>query len=210
MALVTKDLPKFGPVVPVIVIDHLEDALPLAAALLEGGIRVLEITLRTRVALEAIERIAKEFPEAIVGAGTIRTQADLIRAKDAGSQFCVSPGYTAEIGRASKTYELPLLPGVSTCSELMQANNDGFDFLKLFPAELAGGIPLLKAWAGPFPEILFCPTGGVRRDTAAQYLALDNVACVGGTWLSNAEVMKNKDWKQLTALALEAAKISAV
>jgi len=207
MALITKDLPKYGPVVPVIVIDKIEDALPLAGALLEGGIRVLEITLRTAVALKAIELIAKEFPEAVVGAGTIRTTQDLKNAKDAGSQFCVSPGYTNQIGEASKVHGLPLLPGVSTCSELMQANSDGFDFLKLFPAEVVGGIALLKSWLSPFPDIIFCPTGGITRDSAGNYLALKNVVCVGGSWLTNSEILKQKDWKSIKELAVEASKI---
>lgn len=156
----TLDLANYGPVIPVIVIEKTEDAVPMAEALLEGGIRVLEVTLRTSCALQAIEAIAKNVPEAIVGAGTLRTKADATNAKIAGSQFAVSPGYTNSMGNVCKEIDLPLLPGVSTGSEVMMANDDGFNFLKLFPAVAVGGINLLKGFSGPFADIKFCPTGG--------------------------------------------------
>ena len=145
------DLAKHGPVIPVIVIHQLEDAVPMAQALVDGGVKVLEITLRTPIALKCMEAIARAVPGAIVGAGTVRSIADAKAAKDAGCQFAVSPGYTSPIGLACREIGLPLLPGVSTGSEVMQAGTDGYDFLKLFPATAVGGIPLLKALAGPFP-----------------------------------------------------------
>ena len=151
----TIELVKYGPVIPVIVIEDVNDAVPIAEALLDGGIKVLEITLRTNCALKAIEMIASKVPDAIVGAGTLRTDSDATNAKIAGSQFAVSPGYTKEMGLICKEIDLPLLPGVSSGSEVMQASNDGFSFLKLFPAEAVGGISLLKGFAGPFIDIKF-------------------------------------------------------
>lgn len=154
-------LASHGPVIPVIVLHRVEDAVPLAEALLAGGVKVLEVTLRTPVALQCIEAIAKALPEALVGAGTIRSAADAQAALDAGSRFAVSPGYTAEVGAACRAIGLPLLPGVATASEVMAASADGLSFLKFFPALQAGGIPMLKALGGPFPDITFCPTGGI-------------------------------------------------
>jgi 2-dehydro-3-deoxyphosphogluconate aldolase/(4S)-4-hydroxy-2-oxoglutarate aldolase len=209
MALTTHDLPKFGAVIPVIVIDSVDDALSLAQALLEGGIRVLEMTLRTPVAFEAISKIAREFPEAIVGAGTIRSLDDLQRAKDCGAQFCVSPGYTSALGQASHQIQMPLLPGVSTASELMQASADGFHFLKLFPAEVVGGVNLLKAWASPFPDIVFCPTGGITYEKANSYLSLSNVACLGGSWLASPQLMQEQNWSKIRKLAAQASALTS-
>ena len=197
----TLELAAFGPVIPVIVIDDIDAAVPMARALVEGGVRVLEVTLRTSVALRCMEAIAKAVPEAIVGAGTVRSLADARAAKDAGCLFAVSPGYTSSIGLACQNIGLPLLPGVATASEIMQANADGYRFLKFFPASAAGGIPMLKALAGPFPDVMFCPTGGISAETAAQFLALPNVKVCGGSWLTPLDAVTAKDWPRITALA---------
>lgn len=197
----TLALASHGPVIPVIVLHDVADAVPLARALLAGGVKVLEVTLRTPVALRCMEAIAAELPEAIVGAGTIRSVADAQAARDAGCRFGVSPGYTSEIGRACRELGLPLLPGVATASEVMTAHGDGYDFLKFFPATAAGGIPLLKALHGPFPDVAFCPTGGITPETAPQFLALPNVKVCGGSWLTPADALAAKDWARITALA---------
>lgn len=201
----TLELASHGPVIPVIVIDRLEDAVPLARALVEGGVKVLEVTLRTPVALGAIEAMAREVPGAIVGAGTIRSAADARAAKQAGAVFGVSPGYTAEVGAACRDIGLPLLPGVATASEVMAAQADGLSFLKFFPATAAGGIPMLKALAGPFPDVVFCPTGGITLQTAPEFLSLPNVKVCGGSWLTPADAVKSGDWGRITRLAAEAA-----
>jgi 2-dehydro-3-deoxyphosphogluconate aldolase/(4S)-4-hydroxy-2-oxoglutarate aldolase len=200
----TLELASHGPVIPVIVIQRLEDAVPMARALVEGGVTVLEITLRTPVALRCMEAIARDVPGAIVGAGTIRSVADAKDAKTAGCVFGVSPGYTSAVGQACHDIALPLLPGVATASEVMQANADGYAFLKFFPATATGGIPLLKAWAGPFPDVVFCPTGGITVETAPQFLALPNVKVCGGSWLTPPEAVAAKDWARITRLAREA------
>ena len=162
----TLELAAFGPVIPVIVLQRVQDAVPMAEALVAGGVRVLEVTLRTPAGLAGIEAIARAVPQAVVGAGTIRSAADARAAKDAGSVFGVSPGYTAAVGAACREAGLPLLPGVASSSEVMAAMADGLNFLKFFPATAAGGIPLLKALAGPFPDVVFCPTGGITLETA--------------------------------------------
>ncbi|MFN9746880.1 MAG: bifunctional 4-hydroxy-2-oxoglutarate aldolase/2-dehydro-3-deoxy-phosphogluconate aldolase [Betaproteobacteria bacterium] len=200
----TRSLASHGPVIPVIVVQRLEQAVPLARALVEGGVKVLEVTLRTPVALAAIEAIARAVPEAVVGAGTLRLPADARAARDAGSTFAVSPGYTAALGAACREAGLPLLPGVATGSEVMAAMADGLRFLKFFPAVQAGGIPMLKALAGPFPDIAFCPTGGITPETAPQFLALPNVAVCGGSWLTPADAVEQGDWPRITRLAREA------
>ena len=200
----TLELVQYGPVIPVIVIHDVNHAVPLARALVEGGVRVLEVTLRTPVALEAIRRMTAEVPQAIVGAGTLRSTQDVKAAAAAGCAFGVSPGYTSAIGRASQDEGLPLLPGVATASEVMHAQADGFEFLKFFPATAAGGIPLLKALAGPFPDVAFCPTGGITLKTAPDFLALPNVRVCGGSWLTPAEAMASGNWAHITALAKEA------
>ena len=200
----TLDLVQHGPVIPVIVIQRLADAVPLAQALVAGGVRVLEVTMRTPVALAAIEAIARAVPDAIVGAGTIRSAADARAAKDAGSLFGVSPGYTAAVGAACRDAGLPLLPGVATAGEVMAAQADGLSFLKFFPATAAGGIPMLKALAGPFPDVVFCPTGGITPETAPQFLALPNVKVCGGSWLTPADALATGDWARITQLAREA------
>jgi len=195
------ELASHGPVIPVIVINRLEDAVPLAQALVDGGVTVLEITLRTPVALRCMEAIAKAVPGAIVGAGTVRSVADAQAAKDAGCSFAVSPGYLSAVGLACRDIGLPLLPGVATGSEVMQANADGYQFLKFFPATAAGGIPMLRALAGPFPDVAFCPTGGITAETAAQFLALPNVKVCGGSWLTPGDAVDAKDWARITGLA---------
>ncbi|MDL2338083.1 MAG: bifunctional 4-hydroxy-2-oxoglutarate aldolase/2-dehydro-3-deoxy-phosphogluconate aldolase [Pseudomonadota bacterium] len=198
------ELAEFGPVIPVIVIHRVEDAVPMAQALVAGGVRVLEVTLRTPVALQCMEAIVRAVPEAIVGAGTVRSLADAKAARDAGCRFAVSPGYRSEIGRACRDLDLPLLPGVATSSEVMQANADGYFFLKFFPATAAGGIPMLKALAGPFGDVVFCPTGGITLESAPQFLSLPNVKVCGGSWLTPPDAVATGDWARITALALEA------
>ena len=200
----TLELAAYGPVIPVIVLQRLEHAVPMARALVEGGIRVLEVTLRTPVALACIEAIARDVPEAFLGAGTLRSAADVRSARDAGCQFGVSPGYSAAIAAACREAQLSLLPGVATASEVMAANADGLSFLKFFPALAAGGIGMLKALAGPFPDVVFCPTGGVTIETAPQFLALANVKVCGGSWLTPADALAGGDWARITKLAREA------
>ncbi len=197
----TLELASHGPVIPVIVIHDVADAVPLAQALVEGGVKVLEVTLRTSVALRCMEAIAAAVPDAIVGAGTIRSAADARDAKNAGCVFGVSPGYTAEVGQACRDVGLPLLPGVSTATEVMQANAGGYRFVKFFPATAAGGIPMLKALYGPFPDVVFCPTGGITPESAPQFLALPNVKVCGGSWLTPGDAVKARDWARITALA---------
>ena len=192
-------------VIPVIVLNDVAHAVPMAKALVAGGIRMLEITLRTSVALDCMRAIANEVPEAVVGAGTIRSAADAKAALAAGARFGVSPGYTSTVGKTCQDIGLPLLPGVATGSEIMMAQEDGFTELKFFPAMQAGGVNMLKAWAGPFADIKFCPTGGVSLENAPQLLALPNVVVVGGSWLTPADVMAKGDWAQITQLAKEAA-----
>lgn len=201
----TLELATHGPVIPVIVINRLEDAVPMAQALVDGGVKVLEVTLRTPVALRCMEAIARAVSGAIVGAGTVRNVADVQAARDAGCRFAVSPGYLHEVGMACRDLGLPLLPGVATGSEVMQANADGYHFLKFFPATAAGGIPMLKALAGPFPDVLFCPTGGITPETAPQFLALPNVRVCGGSWLTPSDAVEARDWARITRLARETA-----
>jgi len=193
-----------APVIPVIVLDDVAQAVPLARALVAGGIRMLEVTLRTTAALACIEAIAKDVPDAVVGAGTVRSAADAQAAAMAGARFAVSPGYTHAVGKACHDLELALLPGVATGSEIMAAQEDGYLALKFFPAMQAGGAPLLKAWQGPFPDVQFCPTGGIHAGNAAELLALANVVCVGGSWLTPAEAVATGDWARITQLAAAA------
>lgn len=192
-----------APVIPVIVLNDVAHAVPMARALLAGGIRMLEVTLRTPQALACIEAIAKEVPEAVVGAGTIRSPADAKAAANAGARFAVSPGYTQAVGQACRDAGLPLLPGVATSSEIMMAHEDGFSELKFFPAVQAGGVFMLKAWNGPFFDVKFCPTGGITLQNAPDFLALNNVVCVGGSWLIPANVAEQGDWSRVTRLAEE-------
>lgn len=195
------ELAEHGPVIPVIVLDRLQDAVPLARALVAGGVKVLEVTLRTPVALQCIEAMMHAVPQAIVGAGTVRSVADAEAAKVAGCRFAVSPGYTPSVGRACMDLGLPLLPGVATASEVMTANADGYHFLKLFPATAVGGVNLLKALASPFHDVAFCPTGGITFETAPQFLALPNVRVCGGSWLTPTDAIRAGDWARITELA---------
>ena len=197
-----------APVIPVIVLNDVSHAVPMARALVAGGIRMLEITLRTSVALDCMRAIANEVPEAVVGAGTIRSVADAKASVAAGARFGVSPGYTSSIGKACQDIGLPLLPGVATGSEIMMAQEDGYTELKFFPAMQAGGPNLLKAWSGPFADIKFCPTGGVSLENAPQLLALPNVVVVGGSWLTPNDLMVKGDWAKVTAMAQEACALS--
>ena len=196
-----------APVIPVIVLNDVAHAVPMARALLAGGIRMLEVTLRTQQALACMEAIAREVPEAVVGAGTVRSAADAQAAAMAGAQFAVSPGYTPAVGRACRELGLPLLPGVATGSEIMMAQEDGLTELKFFPAMQAGGLAMLKAWGGPFGEVSFCPTGGVTLQNAPDLLSLPNVLCVGGSWLVPVDAMNQGDWARITQLARDASRL---
>ncbi|ABM18914.1 MULTISPECIES: bifunctional 4-hydroxy-2-oxoglutarate aldolase/2-dehydro-3-deoxy-phosphogluconate aldolase [Marinobacter] len=190
-----------SPLVPVIAIKDPDDAIPLCRALVDGGIRVLEITLRTEHGVRAIEKVRKAIPEAWVGAGTVTSIAQYRQVESAGAQFVITPGVTEAILEFGVTSEAPLLPGVSTVSELMMGYALGYREFKFFPAEVAGGIPALKAFSGPFPDVVFCPTGGISRQTARDYLALPNVRAVGGSWLTPAEAIAGKDWPAVSDIA---------
>ena len=196
-----------APVIPVIVLHDVAHAVPMARALVAGGIRMLEVTLRTPQALACMEAIAKEVPDAVVGAGTVRSAADAKAAANAGAKFAVSPGYTAAVGQACRDQGLSLLPGVATGSEIMMAQEDGYTELKFFPAMQAGGPAMLKAWGGPFFDVRFCPTGGVTPQNAKEFLSLSNVACVGGSWLVPADALVQGDWARIEQLAREACQL---
>lgn len=193
-----------APVIPVIVLNDVAHAVPMARALVAGGIRMLEVTLRTPQALACMEAIARAVPEAVLGAGTVRSAADAQAAARAGARFAVSPGYTHAVGQACRDLDLPLLPGVATGSEIMLCQEGGFTELKFFPAMQAGGAAMLRAWGGPFADIRFCPTGGVTPQNAADLLALPNVACVGGSWLVPADALAQGDWPRIAQLARDA------
>jgi len=200
-----RDIMAQAPVIPVLIIEDLEHAVPLARALCAGGLRVLEVTMRTPVALAAIAAMRQAVPDAIVGVGTLTRPEDFSAAAGAGAQFGVSPGLTRELAEASRTVGFPLLPGVMTPAEVIAARLQGFTALKLFPAQQAGGIGMLKALASPFGDVVFCPTGGVSLATAPDYLALTNVGCVGGSWVAPATMMSKGEWAGIEALAREAA-----
>ena len=195
------DIMRASPVIPVIAIDDIDHAVPLAKALVAGGIRVLEVTLRTAHGLAAIRAMAEQVPDAIVGVGTLTHPDEFVAARDAGAVFGVSPGLTAALIAAAKSSGLPLLPGVMTPSEVMAAREQGFRQLKLFPAVPAGGIGMLNAIYGPLPDVTFCPTGGISQETASQFLSLKNVACVGGSWLTPKDAIAAGDWERITDLA---------
>lgn len=197
-------LARLAPVIPVLVIDEAAQAAPLAAALVAGGLPVLEVTLRTPAALDAIAAMA-QVPGARVGAGTVLTAQDAARAKAAGASFAVAPGSTPALVAACTELDLPLLPGAATASEVMALMEAGYRMLKFFPASAAGGMPLLKALHGPLPQAVFCPTGGIGAGTAAEWLALPNVACVGGSWVAPAAMMAAGDWAGIEGLARAAA-----
>ena len=190
-----------APVIPVIVLNDVAHAVPMARALLAGGIRMLEITLRTPQALACMEAIANEVEGAVVGAGTVRSPHDAAAAVKAGARFAVSPGYTPAVGQACQDLGLALLPGVATGSEIMMAQEGGYTELKFFPAMQAGGPAMLKAWSGPFFDVKFCPTGGVTPHNANDFLSLPNVACVGGSWLVPADALAQGDWARIESLA---------
>lgn len=194
-----------SPVIPVLTIEQAEQALPLAEALLAGGLQVLEITLRTPHALSAISAIRQAFPEARVGAGTVIDKRSYEQAVAAGAEFIVSPGCTPELLACAKANHVPFLPGVNTPSEVMQLLGHGLNAMKFFPAEAAGGIPMLKALAAPLPQALFCPTGGITPANAGAYLALPNVACVGGSWMVTPQLLHEGRWQEVRALAAIAA-----
>lgn len=196
-----------APVIPVIVLSDVGQAVLMARALLAGGVRMLEVTLRTSQALACIEAIAREVPEAVVGAGTVRSAADAQACAMAGARFVVSPGYTHALGQACRDAGLPLLPGVATGSEIMMAQEDGLSELKFFPAMQAGGPAMLKAWGGPFGDVRFCPTGGVTMANAPELLALPNVVCVGGSWLTPPDALARSNWAHITALAFQACRL---
>lgn len=196
------------PVIPVIVIDRAEDAVPLATALYNGGLKVLEVTLRTEFGLGAISAISKALPGAVVGAGTVITAEDVRNAKAAGAEFLVSPGCTPSLLDAAQAEEIPLLPGVNSPSEAMLLLERGQRHLKFFPAEAAGGVPMLKSILGPLPQLLFCPTGGVNPGNAMDYLSLPSVACVGGTWMLDKAAIAAGDWQEIERLSRLAADLA--
>lgn len=200
------ELMAIGPVIPVLTLPTPEVAVPLAKALVAGGIRVLEITLRTDAALEAVRRIGSEVPDAIAGVGTLTRPDQFSAARQAGAKFAVSPGFSRDLAAAAGT--MPWLPGVATASEIMAATRTGRHHLKFFPAETSGGIGALKALAGPFPDVLFCPTGGINAGNAADYLSLANVRCVGGSWPAPADAIAAGDWDRIGELAKAASGLS--
>lgn len=200
-----REIVGLAPVIPVLTITDLEHAVPLARALSAGGLKVLEITLRTPVALAAIEAMRKAVPDAVIGVGTLTRAVDFAAADRVGAQFGVTPGLTPELAAASRGARFPLLPGVMTPTELIAARTAGFNVLKLFPAEQAGGVAMLRALGAPFPDVFFCPTGGITRATAPDYLELPNVVCVGGSWVAPRAMLAAGDWAGIEALARDAA-----
>jgi len=200
-----RDIMLLSPVIPVLTVTKVELAAPLAKALVRGGLKVLEVTLRTACALEAIARMRDAAPEAVVGAGTLTRAEDFVAAERAGARFFVTPGLTPALIDAAASVDLPLLPGVMTPAELIAARAAGYSACKLFPAQQAGGIGMLKALAGPFPDCVFCPTGGITRQNAVEFLSLPNVLCVGGSWLSPAQALEKQDWTAIETLARDAA-----
>jgi 2-dehydro-3-deoxyphosphogluconate aldolase/(4S)-4-hydroxy-2-oxoglutarate aldolase len=200
------DLVKSATVIPVLTIERLEHAVPLARALVASGVRMLEVTLRTSVAIEAAKAMISEVPEAIVGIGTILNPDDLKRTESLGAKFGISPGATPELLKAAAASSLPFAPGIATASELMQALAHGFDLVKFFPAEQSGGIKALRALAGPFPHVRVCPTGGIGESNAAAWLAEPNVLAVGGSWLCPAAEIRSGNWAGISAMCAQAMK----
>ncbi|MCQ2705382.1 bifunctional 4-hydroxy-2-oxoglutarate aldolase/2-dehydro-3-deoxy-phosphogluconate aldolase [Helicobacter pylori] len=191
---------QISPIVPVVVIENIKDAVPLAQSLIEGGIPIIEVTLRSSCALEAIELIAKNVPKMRVGAGTILNPTQLEQAQNRGAEFLISPGLTIKLLEHAKKKDMPLIPGVSSSSEVMQALELGYSALKFFPAEYCGGVKLLNAFNGPFKGVKFCPTGGISADNMRSYLNLKNVLCVGGSWLTPKNLIQNKEWDKITEI----------
>ncbi len=191
---------QISPIIPVVVIEDIKDAVPLAQSLIEGGIQIIEVTLRSSCALEAIELIAKNVPKMRVGAGTILNPTQLEQAQNRGAEFLISPGLTIKLLEYAKKKDMPLIPGVSSSSEVMQALELGYSALKFFPAEYCGGVKLLNAFNGPFKGVKFCPTGGISADNMHSYLNLENVLCVGGSWLTPKNLIQNKEWDKITEI----------
>ncbi|GAA9015097.1 bifunctional 4-hydroxy-2-oxoglutarate aldolase/2-dehydro-3-deoxy-phosphogluconate aldolase [Helicobacter pylori] len=191
---------QISPIVPVVVIENIKDAVPLAQSLIEGGIQIIEVTLRSSCALEAIELIAKNVPKMRVGAGTILNPTQLEQTQNRGAEFLISPGLTIKLLEYAKKKDMPLIPGVSSSSEVMQALELGYNALKFFPAEYCGGVKLLNAFNGPFKGVKFCPTGGISADNMRSYLNLENVLCVGGSWLTPKNLIQNKEWDKITEI----------
>ncbi len=191
---------QISPIIPVVVIENIKDAVPLAQSLAEGGIHIIEVTLRSSCALEAIELIAKNVPKMRVGAGTILNPTQLEQAQNRGAEFLISPGLTIKLLEYAKKKDMPLIPGVSSSSEVMQALELGYNALKFFPAEYCGGVKLLNAFNGPFKGVKFCPTGGISTDNMHSYLNLENVLCVGGSWLTPKNLIQNKEWDKITEI----------
>lgn len=191
---------QISPIIPVVVIEDIKDAVPLAQSLVEGGIPIIEVTLRSSCALEAIELIAKNVPKMRVGAGTILNPTQLEQAQNRGAEFLISPGLTIKLLEHAKKKTMPLIPGVSSSSEVMQALELGYNALKFFPAEYCGGVKLLNAFNGPFKGVKFCPTGGISIDNMHSYLNLENVLCVGGSWLTPKNLIQNKEWDKITEI----------
>ncbi len=200
----TIEVLQISPIVPVVVIEDLNDAVPLAQSLIEGGIQIIEVTLRSSCALEAIELIAKNVPKMRVGAGTILNLTQLEQAQNRGAEFLISPGLTIKLLEHAKKKDMPLIPGVSSSSEVMQALELGYSALKFFPAEYCGGVKLLNAFNGPFKGVKFCPTGGISADNMRSYLDLENVLCVGGSWLTPKNLVQNKEWDKITEICKRA------
>ena len=190
-----------APVIPVYSPDTVDNAIEVARALVRGGLRVIEVTLRNAIAMDALRAIATHVPDAIVGAGTVLTKNQLDEACAAGAKFLVSPGFTPDLLTAAETTDVPLLPGIATASELMLGLSAGLRRFKFFPAAPAGGTAMLRAFAGPFPQVRFCPTGGITPATAPDYLELPNVICIGGSWLTPADAIANRDWSRIEQLA---------
>ncbi|GAA9367552.1 bifunctional 4-hydroxy-2-oxoglutarate aldolase/2-dehydro-3-deoxy-phosphogluconate aldolase [Helicobacter pylori] len=191
---------QISPIIPVVVIEDIKDAVPLAQSLVEGGIHIIEVTLRSSCALEAIELIAKNVPKMHVGTGTILNPTQLEQAQNRGAEFLISPGLTIKLLEYAKKKDMPLIPGVSSSSEVMQALELGYNALKFFPAEYCGGVKLLNAFNGPFKGVKFCPTGGISADNMHSYLNLENVLCVGGSWLTPKNLIQNKEWDKITEI----------
>lgn len=202
--MTAKEVMEISPIVPVIALESVDDALPLAKALLDGGIGIMEITLRTEAGLKSIEAIAKAMPQMNVGAGTVLNATDFRKAVAHGAQFVFSPGISQELMQTSIDLGVALIPGVATASEVMVAKNNGFEHCKLFPATVVGGVDALKAFSGPFPSMRFCPTGGVSLDNVKEFLSLGNVVCAGGSWIVPKQAIRDKDFKTITTLCKEA------
>lgn len=199
-----QEILSLGPVVPVIVINDIKDAVPLAKALIAGGVRALEVTLRTSCALEAIEKIMAQVPEAVVGAGTVTSVSQLKKVTELGVEFIITPGLTPALLTAAVAGNVPVIPGIATITELMTAAEAGLRYFKFFPAEINGGVAALKAFAGPMPQAKFCPTGGISLKNYRDYLKLDNVICVGGSWFVPTEAIASGDFAAITQMATEA------